>query len=64
MSNTELQNIYLGLEGSDGVLLLEGIGRLVIERLLVRDDADLVFHSLIATELNGRSLLLREDETG
>ena len=62
MSDTELQNIYLRLEDSIGVLLLEGLGRLVIERFIIRDDADLVFHSLIATELNKRSLLPREEE--
>ena len=58
----EFYNIYLGLEGSTGVLLLEGVGKLIIERLLIRDDADLVFHSLIAPELNNRSLLPRGEE--
>ena len=62
MSNTELQDIYLRLGGSIGILLLEGTGKLVIERLLIRDDADLVFHSLIKPELNEVSLLPEGEE--
>ena len=52
------QEIYLGLEG-DGVLLLEGLGKLIVKTLLIRDDADLEFHSLINLEMNKASPLRR-----
>lgn len=52
------QEIYLGLEG-DGVLLLEGLGKLIVKTLLIRDDADLEFHSLISPEMNKASPLQR-----
>jgi hypothetical protein len=52
------QDIYLRLdEGEDGVLLLEGTGRLIVERALIRDDADLEFHSLVTTEINMTSIV-------
>jgi hypothetical protein len=54
LSDVTYQDVYLGLEG-DGVLLLEGLGKLIVKRLLIRDDADLEFHSLITVELNKSS---------
>lgn len=52
------QEVYLGLEG-DGVLLLEGLGKLIIKSILIRDDADLEFHSLVTLEMNKASSLQR-----
>lgn len=54
----EYQEVYLGLEG-DGILLLEGLGQLIIKRILIRDDADLEFHSLVSLEMNKASPLQR-----
>jgi len=55
---SEYQEIYLRLdEGEEGVLLLEGTGKLIVKRRLLRDDADVEFHSLITPEVNFTSIL-------
>jgi len=55
---SEYQEIYLRLdEGEEGVLLLEGTGKLIVKSRLLRDDADVEFHSLITPEVNFTSIL-------
>jgi len=55
---SEYQDIYLRLdEGEEGVLLLEGTGKLIVKSRLLRDDADVEFHSLITPEVNFTSIL-------
>ena len=63
MSDVTYQNVYLKLEG-DGFLLLEGLGKLVIKSILLRDDADVEFHSLITLEMNRNSLVTSEMNKG